>query len=419
MKILLIIFSFSLIILYGCIEEPSAPSGSISGTVYDDYGIPVSYALVSLSEYPIVGTDIQGNFNIETQKFPYDISVTYLRESHCTKYLGVSLPSSKIYAIDNFSFAPPVQVNVTFPNPAYNARSYIKFVSTELFNQFEYTFFLKNSAELKIYIPRDKNQISGKLIYLEVYTWPETDYIKYGIKDVTLNKNTPNNIVFTEQDVSYDPPEVYSSFIVNLPPNYTSYDTFAEINFPGMSVNSSFQVDGFGKFIGGNFRLPVIRNVNFNFKITNKASSPSTQYHWSYISKKWGYINPGEGIQINQEDNLKLILPQNDTENITDTSTFAISDDEIPGVYIYRIIKEISPSSMRIIVNVVSDKKSIKFGEFKARGVSFEPGETYRWVVQKYPNYTSIDDFASVKYNEDSRYSGIAASNFFSFKTAP
>lgn len=413
-------------LLEGCLDVPVVPKGNITGTVYNEYGIPVSGSYVSIGDYPIAESDNSGNFTIDKIISPYDLTLG--SSFGGVKYLTLKAPTSILY--NNFEgyAARVLPVKVTFSHRNISKMTFIKFISSDLFWQensqitpFD-TIFHQGTDSIwntDIIVPLSKNTISGKILYLEATCGPEgyniSSFDMYGIKNVSLNQYPPAIIHFSPEELINDPRQSDLNFNIIMPNNHLiSYNTGCYIKFAGMNSGSDLEL-GFNEYdYSGTFEVPLLNGLNYKIKIVNSYINTSTQWVNSY-GRKWETANVGENVTITHDNPIVQALPPNGKTNITDTSTFEISDPGEKGVYFYIFNDKNSFSR----VTVITDKLSIKFSDIQSRVMSFRPNSSYLWSVLKYPKYTSIDDFVSVKYMEDDRYNSIPSSATFKFTTGP
>jgi hypothetical protein len=401
----------------GCIDDPVIPQGSISGTVYDEYTMQNPFTYVSIGEYPIIGMDRYGKFTIENVSMPYNLDISGSR-GYCTKYLDLNISNVNVYERYDFGYARGCPIFVSFPPlEDKSKRVYIKFISEEINNQFDdISYYPETAKYLDVDIPLDKDLISGKLVLLEVTTSSSgriISYDKFGYKQLTLRAGYYSEITFSENDISYNPPEQLLNFQVITHGNQQIEYNSPFISFPGACRNSEIRlyvplyISNSGYYI-----MPVLTGLEYNYRLQCVYRN-SNQTSGGYLfGEKWVYTNPGVTAVIELEKSPVLVEPADNQSNINGETIFSISDEEPQGVYLYSFYG-------RGRLSVYTDKKSLKLSELKSRNFTFSPNSVYYWGVQKFPNYNSINEFASVKSSNDMRYNSVPASTIYSFKTSP
>jgi hypothetical protein len=238
-------------------------------------------------------------------------------------------------------------------------------------------------------------------------------YDKFGIKEVVLNAGYSNqDIFFTEEDLNYNPDELYSYFHVHVANNFDFQYSEISLCFPEMHNNSSIQMPmDYNNMQTGNIVLPDIPALSYNIKFKNYAASGNSLI----FSEKWAYIQPGQNISMVHDKYLSLYQPVNYETNVNDNTKFIFDDITPSGIYVYVLIA-ISHHDFHTI-NIVTDKYPLEFKDFKTWGYNFRQNTDYFWGVKKYPGYKDINDFASSNILSDTLSAEIPASEMFTFTT--
>lgn len=412
---LLVLLLFPLV-FSACLDDPVKTNDSVvTGTVYDQLGMYNPYVKVSVGDYPIVAADVYGKFTLENNQFPYNITVSNIHYA-TNKYIGLTIPEPHIITLNDYGYSNTCYVNVFFPSmTSENDNAIIKFISNDNYTQFDDYVLNGSEFNFNVGIMNDKQEIEGKLIFLQFKTYYEIDaYVKFGIKDVVLHRGS-QNIYFSEEDVKYNPGEIYSSFNLQLSNEYNYWNSYVDFIFPGMNPNSEIRLhDSYENYNFGYFVVPELPMLNYKVKVTNYARTKHIIYTQSY-SQVWEYGNPGEVIYLFHNKTIELLSPANNQINVNDTTKFIFNDTEPGGVYVYKI----SPDSHFDYhkLNIITDKYLLTLKDFKTWGYHFTPNTTYYWGVIKYPGYRNIDEFASTQLKEDTVYKKIPASEWFTFTT--
>ncbi|MEO8512034.1 MAG: hypothetical protein ABI543_00610 [Ignavibacteria bacterium] len=403
-------------IFHGCIDDPVKYNGSmIDGAVYDQFGMNYANMKVSVGDYPIVATDVYGKFSLENNQFPYNITVSDIYSS-TNKYIGLTIPNPVLTTLEDHGNSNFCYVKVIFPEiTSEYDEAVIKFISIDKNTQFDdKASYMDPYFGMWVNIPYDKSSISGKLIFLQYKMYSDHtvhSFKKFGIKDITLNNGYSNQeITFTENDVSYNPPELLSEFNIQLSPEFNEMNSSVSLIFPGMDNNSAIELPSsyFGELYGYVI-TPELPNVNYIVKFTNYASVDNYQL----FSVIWDYINPGENVALNHNKSLTLLQPINEVSNVNDNTKFIFSDTEPGGIYVYKITPDLHFDYHH--TNIITDKYPLTLKDFKTWGYQFIPNTKYYWGVVKYPGYKNIDEFVSSQLKEDTVYKKIPASEWYSF----
>lgn len=401
----IIIFST---ILSGCIDDPVIQNGTVTGTIYGKYGMPNPYTLVSIEDYPIIGVDLLGNFSIDNNVIPYDLTFGNNYQS-ATKYVGLSNSQLRLFAFNDYGSIGSCQVTVKFPFIPVNNYVYIKFISNDNFMHFTEFATEDTSLTMEVGIMPDKDKIEGRLIFLKYRYGSSIKYDNFGIKNITLYRGSHTNppIVFTPADISYNPPEVNMLYTIQTSGYYRRMDNDAYLNFPGMNFNSSMQLPYFyGQYSTGYFQIPLLPELNYNIKFKNYIDfSFDSTYTFS---EKWLFVNPGENVFMQHEESIKLMSPSEEYWYVTDNTKFEFTDTEPGGIYVFRFYRFIFESDLDL--TVITDKHSLEFKDIKSRGVTFMRDKKYYWNVRKYPGYKNIDEFAARNVVKDTIYNSIPSS---------
>ena len=342
---------------------------------------------------------------------PYDILVDY--DSNCTKYVGLNSDNT---FIADFHFAQQqtnhIYLDVHFPPLDSNKIVYIKFISRDEFTQSYYQIYYQpgdTESNSSFEIPYDKSNISGKIIYLELSRsgYMVSSFDKFGIKDISLNVNSNNEVYFSAEDISYRPDKASLNYNISAAGN-SNPTMYNYISFPGMNHNSEILIEAANNSRQGVFSVPVLKEINYRMRILCESG-------WQ--NEKWSYGNAGDNVAINIDDRITILSPANNQSGITDTSTFSISDNGEKGVYFYYY--RISSYLNNYSTTLVTDKKSFSLKEAASPDFIFGPNSYFVWYAAKISKYNSIDDFASVKYLDDINYNAESATSYCVFKTAP
>jgi hypothetical protein len=238
-----------------------------------------------------------------------------------------------------------------------------------------------------------------------------TSFDRFGIKQLSLNISNNTNVIFTNEDVEYNPPEVEIPVHVNLPEGFHSSGTRISISVPGMFKSSDYPIGGV--FTEGKVLIPLLPGNEFKIKIFNQYQVSGIPYSYSQGEHSI-LVNPGEPVNMALTKHINLLNPVNNGENIDGSASFEISDSEGPAVYEFSMV-----NSKGQILRIYTNKKTLKFSDFQAREFDLSPNRNYFWWVRKFPNFNNVDEFLTQPYVLDMRYYYIELSELRQFKTAP
>jgi len=421
MKFTLIISIVSAFLLEGCLEAPVEPKGGINGIVYNSSsGLPIIGVFVRTSSYyPIVETYMNGNFAFPQQSTPYDLYVGRDPFYADFKFLGLK-SSSTIICVPEFTdpnIRNLIDVRIYFPPLKSRREVYLKFMGNSTFSQDNYNHVLDtgiNSYGTYLIAPQGVGSISGKLVYLESMG-PQNpmEFKRFGMKDVVLNIGE-NYVTFDSSNITNINSAVLTCFNVIPPAHSGNVSTSVSLCIPGMNRGSELELDDYF-YTSGCIYLPIFNGANYQARIYCQYFDESDTIGIN-AGEIWSYISPGGNVTITADDPPQILSPVYWQSNVTDTTTFAISDNGERGVYQFTLRNWWGGYD---VPSLITDKKTVKFIDFRRVGQPFPANGLYFFQIMKFPNYNSIDDFVSVKYTEDNRYNSIPISNVVRFTTAP
>jgi len=416
--ILTIPLSIILFLFSGCIDGTNYPVGYVNGTVYNNRGFPVNNYQVSIGDYPIINTNENGIFLIENVQKPYNLLINkndYAPESY-VKYLNLQTENPVVNSFGDAIYYIRFKAFVTFPPYSDGQWLLLKFIGDDSCYNYspkipwypDDTTFLMN-----IFFKPGYTNTHGKMIYLLCTLEGNGDissYDAFAVKDITLQSGTIVNVRFSKEETQFNPPEVNTHINIQRPSSIAPYQ-YIMLHFPGKDKNSEMELTVLN-YLQTETLIPILPDLDY------KIRTLSEYYTYSNFVNgiKWLITEPGEDINIIHKDFLKLLSPQNMEPEVNDTTVFSVENDPIPGVYEFIIIA-INEVDIKSIV--ISDINHIKLNDFKSRGFEFKPDLYYYWYVMKYPNYNSIDNFASVNFVMDDRYDYIQGSEVRHFKFMP
>ena len=424
LKIIIILFALSCgtALFNGCLDAPVAPIGNVNGKVYDRYGYPAYYSVISEGDYPIAKPDYKGNFTFDGIKYPYDLVVGSEPQNE-SKYIGLSSNIAIVYDYIGFDIpALNYRIAVSFPPLKSQKTLFINFLSADNFKQLNYTgaFYRGDSLfGIGFYMHGLNPQINGKLMYLEASTDGSgriISYDKFGIKNVTLYTNElDQRFDFSPDEINHTPETGTLNFTVTAPNNLDTRFTDCFINFPSLNNCSDIMLEEIAYENSGSFNVPVFTGIDYRFKMNNIYYNWPVYNPFKKTGQKWEFAKPGNNVTITHDAPIVLLTPPDRQNSVSDSTTFSIFDPGEKGVYVFKFFDGMESTQ----TSVFTDKTSFKFAELRSRLVNFPHNYTSYWCVIKYPKYTTINDFVAVNYVTDDLYNSIPCSQTFIFTTAP
>jgi hypothetical protein len=237
-------------------------------------------------------------------------------------------------------------------------------------------------------------------------------YDKFAIKDITLEKGLNPDIIFTPKEMN-NPEEYLMEIRMDLPQDLNNFSTKISLSCQFKNKESDLELTGGLYTEFEYFNIPILPGNDFNIKLYNEYGNSYLQD--ISLGTRCMYVNPGEPAYFPYKETVSLVSPPVEYENVSDSTTFEISDNEEPAIYEFNIFSY----QIRGYFKFYTNKKRGTLADFNARGYHINKNTTYFWAVRKFPNYTSLDEFISQPYPVDDRYDYIELSKSQSFKTAP
>jgi hypothetical protein len=399
----------------GCIDDPVNPDTTkISGKIYE--GILFNKYLISPGEYPIVSNDRNGMFHLEIPGKPYDLIISenlYYGENSTVKYTNITNsmnyfliePDFRYVNSDNL-FPNKCSFQVEYPEPENSNTVLIKFASEDYFSENQ-----TNYGRVTIALPEDKSSISGKLIYFEGFPDEQGGFYrcdKFGIKEITLYEGDNSTIVFDPAEINYDPVEIFSYVNISLPLNFSFNSSYISLSIPGYSACSDLIIN-YLRFQNQYVSIPILNHLGFKIKVHSIYTTTGG------LGDIWQYFDAQSNINLMHQKTFDLLTPADEEINISDSTTFEISDNStLPAICGFNLIYGWNKTA-----RVYTNKRSIKFSDFRSWNLSFLSGTSYLWSVRKFPNFNSVDEFLSTPYIINKNFSHVESVKNHIFKTKP
>jgi hypothetical protein len=416
---LLILASF----FVGCIESPmQQESYVINGKIYD-YSLMGPY-LVSVGDYPIITANQDGIFKIQNSITLYNLIISHLWHFGYPiiwRFNNVSIDNLHIVTNEInfpyifFDYYQACETTVNFPPLESEKIIGIGFISGSKFESEFQVFGLpygSNSLNYSIYVPSDVSSITGRIYYLEMTPNPFNGWIesydKYGIKNVTLLKNANNTVTFSEEEISYNPVEQVITVDIKYPADF-----YVDKFNLSLSVPSEYKASDLALYsrLNNSNQYIVPKMPGNEFKIKTQVV-----YHndfWSFnTGKQWKLTAPTENTTLVYSPTVNLSAPEDDAQNVTETTRFEITDSDTPALY------EFNFHGSKLL-KFYTNKNKFILADFKTRDYEFFANGYFVWYVRKFPGYDNIDEFLSQPYVIDNKYDYIELTRSRNFTTAP
>ncbi|MFI5144643.1 MAG: hypothetical protein ACHQJ4_03530, partial [Ignavibacteria bacterium] len=345
----LIFISAAVLLLNGCVDENIAPNeGNVSVQMFDYNLFPgrIGGSTISTGQYPQILPDYSGIAKLTVNTFPYNFKVSYewySVESQNIVYDGVTNTTNCIMPFEYFETWEWEDANVLvmYPEIPEGKMALIKFISDETFVDFGWNFGEyemeegTSSKDYRVFFPSIKSEISGKILFIE-FTYQDVQnyrrilsFDNFGVKPVTLNKNSMTTLMFSEDDIKFNPEECFTYFDVNTPPQIHSYGYRVYFGFDGYNRASNLPI---GEYIPGReFITPVSLPVNYKIKVHSTINTldsiPGPEH------EKWFTIDPGSFIILDNSQQPYIISPPDKTNNISDNCSFSYGSGTKNGIY--------------------------------------------------------------------------------------
>jgi hypothetical protein len=378
---------------------------------------------VSIGNYPIYMPDYKGYCRIENVHTPYNLQVG--EWSTFYDFRGLNTRDTKIVTMSNYgSSINECYQEIIFPTIERGKKGFIHFISKDMFEQEFLDHFTineyVNSTNIEVDIPSDKKSISGKLIFMQCYDigsfYPEvSEYFNFGIKDVTLHPGLNDTVVFSQNDIAFNPEETTTEINVTYPQHYSNYYMVVYLSFPEYNKNSDIMIGYYYPDYLITQVVPSALNIPFNIKIESNCWNFEGYMSYRYKNVEIEHVHPGQNCNI-QHQKTTLLSPQNNEEGINSTSILKAEDNGDKGVYVFFIGFKGDSSGRGLYT--FTDKNELKLDN-KLINFILAPNTWYAWSAGKYSTFNSIDDFVSEPFVISEKYHSFKRSDIRFFKTAP
>lgn len=379
----------------------------ITGKVIDQYYFPVANITVSIAGGGSVKTGSEGNFQVSTEKMPYDLFLTDISNNTVVLFRSINITEPELTLFGDY---PPRNVNseavkIEFPPVLRDHSAIIKFISNDLFYSEEVNAFANEKSKIiTVNWSQNTNSISGKIIYLEKTS---STYNKFAEKTCTVLKDFSPQIVKFDSVSSYTVPGD-SYLTVFLPTvDYATGGFIISADFLSMNRNSRIDLNKTeGDIISSKCLVPLSIPYGFRLKVTGYAYASDNSGFSSSI-----YTSPNSSYNILTETPPMLSAPQDKFWGVSNSTEFGYEWGSGSGVYVihYHCFNPVGDFYM------VTKEKFVN-SPFNYAG-NVLTGDEFSWRVYKYLTYITIDEFVRpTKFSNDVGYKAVLQSEQRTFR---
>jgi hypothetical protein len=414
------------LLFQSCQLEPNPTGDRVEVQILCDDGFPIrSEGLpgVGIGNNAIVSPNGMGYCSFENVQLPFDLRILSWR-GYADIYKNISVRNLHLSTFSYFSNYKECIVLVKFPQIEYGKYGYVRFISKDLFKQDNGYHLIEggsiDTTFFNLLIPPNQTTISGRLIFIQcqstIHNYPENIYSfdKFGFKDVAFHSGLNEKIIFSPEDIAFNPEESRVRVNITYPGTYYT-DLIFTLSFPGYNKHSDIIIGKYRSWSSNMSQIvPVSLNIPFNIKVESTYYIPVPPYYLLNPLKAI-YVHPDESNNILHKK-INLESPQNHEEGITGNSLLKAEETEERGIYVFVIAKG---SITHPKVNIITDKSSIMLKDINPSNFVFSPNTVYAWIVGKLSSFNSIDQFVSEPYVFQENFNTIEFSDVWYFKTAP
>lgn len=373
---------------------------NVKGTVFNQNSFPLQNITVYVEGGDSAKTDINGNFTISVDNFPYVITTVSENKLTATRFEDVMTNNPQLFIHYTFPFKKNQSfIRTSIPMLKENETGYIQFLSKDPF--ISATKRINPGTDLSslnIEWSENKKSIDGYVLYI---LKSDIKYIGYALIPVTLD-HTRNS---------------YNIRISSI--NITALSTnIATINYHQSDYGVKGRVGVYAEFPAyGHVDLPLpkIENVysgivpgNLPLDYVLKARYTQNPYRnetGSILSVK--YFSPGRNIDFQKETVPQILSPLDGFASYDNETLFSYGMDLGTGIYAVSFSGEGN-------FTIVTSSKNIKSPIEKSYGVL--KGSEIKWSVYKYKSFNSVNEYVKKTINTKLPETSVTHSRTMSFK---
>ncbi len=378
-----ILFFAALVILSSCNSDETVTGGNsstVTGTVLDVSGFPVSPARVWLNHDSYADVNADGTFLFNNVKKPYNLTVNRGGATEFTVYEGLTSSSPKMYLSAGGPNLPnQANMIVTFPKPPNFGKSSFAFLCNEPVISGQY--FGSDTVVNYILHWWSNTRLKGKFTIIQFerdINGLPTVFNRFGFKDTAISAGDTIYLNFSSSDMQYDPSESSVNIIF---PQGANNGVGLYIMFSGYKNTSSIYLGGTqGSNIPSSYAVPGTLPLGYSIG--------------AFVGYPGGYsqlfLAPGSTFQIPPVVPVNLISPADGDS--ADYNTDFVHDGTSD---VYMTVFSAVTTGGYFAFYVCSASKTIKMPLLPFFGINVPVGTEIGWGVNGYNGFNGINDFAS------------------------
>ena len=381
----------SLGLLMGCAGDgptPPPPGVTVSGSVRDQYGEPISGASVLIKGKSAVTSGSDGTFSIADVVTPYDLTVILRAQNTALVYKG--LTRSDPAALSPYVTSPEhtATISGTAP-PASGKLTVVHFASSARYalglgradgttGQYGFTVRWHGSYDTdagRLFLLRWSTDATGLL---------PASYDGYASRSLTISTGgyfSSNDFAAVELT---DPPEQSISGAIAIPATYTLnvrqlFISFGHVGFYWEEKNPLSNAF--------TYTVPDLSGVAFDVAATAVDGSS----RWSFFLAS-GIRGNTNDVSIQLAAAAQLALPASGASGVDATTPFSWTQGEGAGVNLFKVWPADATNPTYFVFTTAADAK---IPDLAGEGMGLPAGASYNWRIERLFPVASIDSAAS------------------------
>lgn len=402
---------YFLFFIWGCDDAGIVSPSDIRGILLNERGIPVQNARVMAGGSETV-SQADGSFVLTVNQSRYDIMVFKQGQPDIGYlYKDISLREPIVTLFESEGSYYSSELTVTIPAMSGLERAIVIF--TNFISIQEHAFITQPGVSVQMNVPwAGIDRISGKVIVIvfKLAGGSVVSYERYGEKDVTLINNSPQNIGFSSQDLSFNPEEANVGGSLSVPPGSTSPRADLIFNFVSGSLILPFTAGSpIGYVDGVHFNFVVPQNLPSNLRLVVGGSASGDKLQEfstkTLVTEIWSSNN-----FITLENFPELLEPVNNAINVNINTNFRA--DGIRGVKVFRF-----DGNDRLFY-VITNQNQTTIPDFSNFGLTIGYNHEYEWSLFSYGE-ADVNEFVKTGFTANPLLVFFTVSSRRNFTTGP
>jgi len=398
---------------------PPPPGVTVSGSVRDRYGEPISGASVLIKGKSAVTSGSDGTFSIADVVTPYDLTVILRAQNTALVYKGLTRLDPSVFYPGATGAQRTATISGTAP-PASGRVTSISFFSSGGYaygggqadaTTGQYAFTVSWNGSQGTY--------AGQLYLLR---WTPgaslpSSFDGYASKPLTINAGGgfPGND-FAAVDVA-DPPEQSISGTVAAPASYVLKHRQLVLLFGGAGLGWEENNPLSNAFTYTVPALSGVQNIVEALAFDNSSRAIDGTARWSEFFKT-GISGNSSNVSVPLAAAPLLFSPADGAVGLDTTTSFSWGQGEGTGVNLFRLEPGDPTNPTFLVFTTASDAK---VPELAGAGMALPAGASYTWEVDRIVPVASMNDAASDSFrrlfNVEAGDGGETYSEHFGFTT--